>query len=437
MTTTNDPLALKPNVPQFIFDDALIAHQQRVTRRWMQAKVYPDPLLRPDKPWEGRCLKLYGTVVPEPEFTGLGGWRMYYDIFNPTFTFKKREQKVPIAPGMLMARSDDGLTWEKPELDVVTWPDGRKTNFVAHSGKHLDGAPLIYEPDDVERPFKMIGFSFDNVEPMWNDTFGLYTRFSSDGVHFTPQGDKPVVRAGDRTNLMGTKWKGHYLAHTRAFPGDTDWSGGRAIFETTSPDFAQWSKPQLVLAMDLLDEPDTEYYGMVAFERHGWMIGLLERWRSATDTLELHLALSRDGRTWIHPIPRQPFIPNCFDWNRKWVTCASNGPILLDELMVFHFGGGWSSHHWDALHLHGVIGAASIPIDRFCAIEGTNVHNAHLITVPIVWPGGDLVLNADTRSNPNTHPAHCDGAIQVEVLDAEGKPLRDFSGDKKATFAAV
>ena len=46
------------------------------------------------------------------------------------------------------------------------------------------------------------------------------------------------------------------------------------------------------------DDTDVEFYGMVAFERNGWLIGLLEYWRSATDTLELHLAYSRDGRRW-------------------------------------------------------------------------------------------------------------------------------------------
>ena len=64
MNHDEKPFDLKPNVPQFFFDDALIAHSQRLTRRWMQAKVYPDPMIRPDKPWEGRCLKLYGTVLP-------------------------------------------------------------------------------------------------------------------------------------------------------------------------------------------------------------------------------------------------------------------------------------------------------------------------------------------------------------------------------------
>lgn len=422
-------MKLTPDVPQFFFDDSVIAHSQRLTRRWLPAKVYPEPLLRPDKPWEGHCISLYGTVLPDPD----GGWRMYYGNFNPTFTFKKHDEKVAVAPGMLLAHSDDGITWHKPELGQVEWK-GQSTNFIAHSGRHLDGAPVMYDPEDAERPYKMIGFSYSNIEPMWNETFGLYTRYSKDGIHWSPQAQRPALRAGDRTNLMATRWQGKYLLHSRACPEASTYNGGRAIWRFESDDFEHWSQPEMVLIMDLQDEPDVEYYGLTAFERHGWMMGLLEYWCSATDTLQLHLAVSRDGRRWIRPAVRQPFIPNCYDWNRKWVTCATNGPIMVGGQMVFYFGGRWTSHHFDSLHLHGVIGAASVPIDRFCAIEGGSSPVGYLDTVPLEWPGGDLALNADTRSNFETHPWHCDGCIMVDVLDAEGAPLPDWSGERAATF---
>ena len=55
-----------PGVPQYLFDDTLIATQQRLVRRWLPATVYPWPVLVPDQPWEGRMLVLYGTVLPEP-----------------------------------------------------------------------------------------------------------------------------------------------------------------------------------------------------------------------------------------------------------------------------------------------------------------------------------------------------------------------------------
>ncbi len=73
------PLAL--NTPQYFFDDTLIAHQQRLVRRWLPAKIYPEPVIVPDKPWESRMLVLFGTVL---EYSG--GYRMYYCDFAPNST---------------------------------------------------------------------------------------------------------------------------------------------------------------------------------------------------------------------------------------------------------------------------------------------------------------------------------------------------------------
>ena len=53
--------------------------RQRLARRWMPARVFPKPVLEADRPWEGRQLVLYGTILPMPE----GGYRLYYSSFTP------------------------------------------------------------------------------------------------------------------------------------------------------------------------------------------------------------------------------------------------------------------------------------------------------------------------------------------------------------------
>ena len=98
--------------------------------------------------------------------------------------------------------------------------------------------------------------------------------------------------------------------------------------------------------------------------------------------------------------------------------------------MVFYFGGRWTAHHYDSAQQYAAIGYASLPLDRFCALEAAA--QGRLVTVPIVWPGGELVLNADTRESFTSHPAYADGEIQVEVLDPSGEPLPDWP--EKAVF---
>lgn len=407
---------LAPDTPQYFFDDTLIAHQQRLVRRWLPAKIYPEPVIVPDKPWEGRMLVLFGTVIEQPD-----GYRMYYCDFTPTVR----------APQLMLATSEDGLRWHKPDLGVLQWRDSRQNNLVVAADTTFDSASVILDAYDTETPYKMLVFQHSEGDGMWGHSWGLYAYTSADGLNWKRR-DQPVLKAGDRTNLMATKPGGKYVVYTR-HPHMMQELGARAIYRSESEDFTNWTEPQLVLAPDLLDAPDVEYYGMSVFECGGWHFGLLEYWKGDIDTIETHLVVSRDGKQWMRNPLREPFIAPTYEWNRTWNSCASNGPILLNEQMVFYFGGRFVSHHYDSAQQQGVIGYASLPLDRFCALEAT--WGGMLVTQPMQWPGGDLVLNADTRQSFASHPGQCNGQITVEVLDADGTPLPEWSGENKSLFA--
>src|ERR1043166_2408603 len=217
-------IQLTPNLPQFFFDDTLIADARRLKRRWMITKVYPEPLLRPDKPWEGRALCLYGSVFPDPKGHG---WRMYYSNWLPGHAFKHDGDNTPLAPSVMLAMSEDGLSWTKPELDLNDF-HGQRSNIVISTGKHLDSPTFLHEPADKKRPWKFLTFSYENWHPGFGPTWGIYEAFSKDGIHWTPQRNKPCDAVGDRITLMPARWRGKYVVHTRAFPEETDYRHGRA-----------------------------------------------------------------------------------------------------------------------------------------------------------------------------------------------------------------
>ena len=54
----------------------------------MPAKVFPRPVIEPDRPWESRAIAHYGTVLPDPD----GGYRMYYTDFSPEKRDAARQQ---------------------------------------------------------------------------------------------------------------------------------------------------------------------------------------------------------------------------------------------------------------------------------------------------------------------------------------------------------
>lgn len=410
---------LPPNTPQFFFDDAWLADTRRVTRRWLPATVAPEPVITSDRPWEGPAVVLYGSVWPAPA----GGWRIYYSNFVPSFAATTPWMR-DLRAGTLLAESDDGLRWRKPELDQVPG-----TNFVIQRSL-WDAPSVLFDLDDPAAPWKMIAFSGKDGSGWETGAWGMYAFTSADGLAWMPVGDGPVLVAGDRSNLLPERVNGEYWLYTRHRHMGT-LAGCRAVYLSRSADFRTWSEPELVLRPDLTDEPDVQFYGMPVFRRHGWFIGLLEYWHDATDTLEVHLAISRDGVAWHRPAPHVPFIAPSYPWNRKWSTCASNGPIILNEQMVFYFGGRHTSHHYDTATLYGAIGFASLPADRFCALESGR-YGGMATTIPLTWPGGDLSLNADTRASYDSHPAHCNGEILVDVLDAAGTPLHDWTGARFA-----
>lgn len=415
-------MTLPTDSPQFLFDDAWIASSSGVTRRWMPADLHPEPVLRPDRPWEGRMLGLFGTTMAAP-FEG-APYRMYYTNFEP----EARRRTSNVEPAVFLAVSDDAMTWHKPGLDAVPLEGAAANNMVHRPGHHLDSPSVFHDPDDAPAPFKLLAFEAQHRTDIWNRTWGLYTYTSRDGVRWNPtrtDGERNI-KAGDRTSVWPQRLDGRYAASTRSHAITR-----RAVSLSTSEDFTNWTEPELILDTDLVDEPDVEYYGMPVFQRHGWFIGLLEVWRSGTDVMEVHLALSRDGVHWLRPQPREPFLAPAFDWNRAWNTCASNGPLVIGDQMVFHFGGRDLAHGFAAVTGLGAIGCATLGTDRFCAVEAET--GGSLETPPFAWPGGELALNADTRRRATSHPMALDGSIRVEVLDEQGEPI---GGYEDATFIA-
>lgn len=416
----NSTVLFPANTPQYFFDDTLIAHHERIQRVWEQAKLYPKPVLEPETPWDSRKLCLFGTIVPCKN----GGYRMYYA------NSENRTQDV------LLAESSDGFRWTRPILKEVNWNGFSENNVVLKAQERVDSPSVIYEPDtDPVNPYKMILYRRGKNSAGVSARFplsGLFGYTSSDGIHWT-QIEGCLLDAGDRTNIMPTRPNGKYVVFTRSHSMMYR-DGIRTIYRSESEDFLHWSSPKQILKPDLEDGCDIEFYGMSAFERHNWQIGLIEYWNSATDTIEVHLAVSRDGITWIRPSERKPFIPAIYPWNLKWNSCASNGPIIINEQMVFYFGAGYTSHHFDSAQQYSSIGFSSLPLDRFCAMEACS--GGLLVTPPIQWPGGDLVLNTDTRESYQSHPLYTNGDIIIEVLDEFGTPIEGYSADHAALCSA-
>lgn len=422
----NEPYALPLNVPQFFFTDELISYYERVARRWMEARIDPEPVLKPEFPWEDRMLNLFGTVLPRPD----GTYAMYYsNLIHRPF-----QSQLYNRQDLLLALSDDGVVWRKPKLGLIEWDgDGDRNNnlvFCKRDAFQTDSPSLAYDAEDEHYPYKLIFPERMHVTPESRGEFYMVGYRSKDGLIWEPTGTR--IPGGDRTNMMSGKVNGQFEIYGRCWHMDETY-GKRCIFRFVSRDFVHWSDPEPVLAPDLDDGEDVEFYGMSVFHRHGWYIGLLEYWHSSIDRFDIHLAVSRDGKSWLRPNRTAPFIKPEYDWNRKWNNIASNGCIIVNEQMVFHIGARRVGHNYDSVHKDGVVGVATVPLDRLCAIEGKA--EGFFVTVPLLWPGGDLRINLDPRESYESHNGIWNGRCAVDVLNADGELLPDWSGADQAVFA--
>jgi len=409
---------------QLFIDDEVIESHTRVHRAIHQPQRFgPDPILRPERPWEGNCICLYGTVLRSPD-TGL--YHIYYQTFNKV--------APPENTYICCATSADGLNWEKPELGEVPYRGSRRNNIILagfHGG--VDSPSVILDPGepDARRRYKLLTYGRGP-----DGRGGLYAAFSADGLHWQALPEPVVPSVGDRTNVMLDPGKPRpYVAYTRRHTMMQD-HARRTVYRSDSADFLEWSDPRLALAPDLADHYDIQFYGFSAFRYESIYVGLIQVLHSQEDVQDLQLAVSRDNVTWRRVEPRQVFFPRGRrdGWEGAWVCVASNPPLERDGRLWFYYEGRTESHGQAWPFPRGAIGVAVLRRDGFASLDAGPVE-AHVTTRPFAWPGGRLLVNLDCKAAVGaTEGAQQVGFARLEVLDDAGNPVPGFTRDECETF---
>ena len=398
---------------QLFLDDRWIEHTQRLSRLWHRAEIYPEPVLRPDQPWEGADLLMSGSV-----FRVGDTWRMYY-LTRGTAT---------APPSVCVAESDDGLHWHKPGLGLFEADGSRDNNIVF--AERFKCPSVCYEPEDAETPFKLFYHGPSSKVPP-----GLYVAVSKDGYRWERLPGPIATSTGEREHVMLERIEGQYVVLSKPVTPYEE-TGGRCVVIITSPDLRDFSEPRLVMKQDLLDGFNTEIYGMVAFPYADRYIGLLERYHGIPDVIDICLAWSDDLVSWQRPPQREAFIGAEYPWNKRWSTPASSPPIQKGNQLWFYFGGRSGAHDHskpNAAPCYSAIGLATITVDRFASLAA-GFRGGKLVTRPMVWPGGDLAINASTSSALEGDPRLKDGDMRVEVLNPEGRCVEGFCGEDSVRY---
>jgi len=434
-------------------DEALVADRRNVSLVLHPGKKHPgNPLLRPEKPWEGWRSYVYGNVVYDDED---GLFKMWYITAGPRYF-------------TCYATSKDGLHWDKPALDLPEWRQyGQGNNIVGIF--HLASVIKDEADPDPQKRWKMICWDPTPLPDSKPNTagrrapYGYATRVSPDGIRWKHYSKGPIAPGGDVITGLYDERSKQYIAFPKVHPRIGRFSR-RSFAVMTSRDFDEWTKPVFVLGADKTDDagiqarvdrvrpilqapddPDlmrTEFYGLGLLPTESvylafvWVFSINNKslWSTNQDgPIDLQLAASRNLMNWHRCGDRKPIVESGqvrsehdADWDSGMITTVSRPLIVGDEIWLY-YGGHNITHGDSALYKddgrRGTEATAGIGLATWRLDGLMSAHSGQqpgtLTTGPLSFSGDHLVINADAD----------EGEVRVALLNEQGQPFPGFSRD--------
>lgn len=441
---------------QLFFDDLVVESAENVCRTWHHPeRIEQNPLIRKNQPWEHIPYFTCNTwqVIRDPLDDLFKCW--YTDWNKPDITWGEH------ACGnsdfhILYAESEDGLHWRKPDIGFYE-VGGIRTNVVIQNA-YDPGLLLDPHEQSENRRFKMVYTQFSPG----GDVSAVVAATSADGIHWSTLEERPILgRQGGRLDdviilnydplgrlyLMNTRHYDMYaiprnlksptLNHWTPVYYPADWRrmNKRRIWQSESADLIHWSEPYPILTPeDGEDDLDETFYGLCQFQVGSLFVGFLNAFKYVSNTMDVRLVYSRDGKYWRHANKRQPFLSphGAGAWDAYMVTIPSKPVVVGGELYVYY--GGSSNHHdwWVTGRREGVkapeatdisvveyaLGLSKLRLDGFVSMDAGWARPGILITRPLISAGTRLIVNARCRPQ---------GSIVAEIVNIHDDVVEGFS----------
>ena len=414
---------------QLFVDDYLVAEKTDVVRSYHPFTKYAgNPVLSPNKSWEGRRSYLYGTVLPSEDGSG---YRMWYQAYNEKGDFGGRRGYVNA-----YATSKDGIDWEKPNLGIYKWRDSTDNNmFLArkHSPGDDHNPQVIHTPweKDPQKKYKLITFVYaaDRNNPLDE---GYWGSFSRDGIQWKDVAQNPVLpNGGDVGQFSWDAHKNKYMATVKIWTTVPRQEGFRRCIGTTfTRDFEHWPHPELVLVPDEIDDSmhpgrwGVQFYGLSSFAYESGYIGLLWIFRTGSGgQIYVQLVSSRNGIHWTRVAPtngmRPAILPNGPDgsWDAGCLFTASH-PLVEGDTIKLWYGAWDKDHRAPDPAITACVGLATLRKDGFASLDAAD--KTGIVTTRLLKGlRGGLYVNTEAKG----------GELRAELLDADGNVLPGYSRD--------
>lgn len=390
---------------ELFVDDHLIGQMTGDVRQQLLRPEPKEVVLVTDQPWEGNTSGYY-TLFQDGDL-----YRMIYRGWQHDAQKRAAHKEVTC-----YAESDDGISWEKPNLGLFEWNGTKENNIVWLSpGTHNFTA---FRDDN---PAASKGSRY---KAFGGGGGGLLPFQSADCKHWQLIQDQPVITHGafDSQNLaFWDRQREEYRAYWRYFD-----NGVRSIRTATSKDFIAWeNEADLTYAEGTPREHLYTNAIQKYFRAPHLFIGFPTRFEAQSQQVEPILMTSRDGLRFHRyaeaVIPRTA--PKDRNHNRSnymaWGMFQLPGKP--NEISVYA-----TENYYEPTP--GRLRRFTYRVDGFVALRG-KASGGQVVTKPLRYEGQRLRLNYVVRTG---------GRLTVEVLDESGKVLgrsTPLSGD--AVDAAV
>ena len=378
-----------------------------------------NPMFGEDKPWEKRIDNVYANVMYDEQDQIYKCWYSPFIVDHSAIGMSAAERKTRYDPpnnremAICFATSSDGFRWDKPALGLVEY-EGSTANNILWRGSQPTGQEW-YDPHGT-------GIFKDLNDPDPKRRYKAFLKgdilsvaFSADGIHWSPAWPCPEadVRGDTHNNAFWAPTLGQFVGITRTWESrrTEGLTYGRQVARTTSPDFVNWTKSEVVL--EGLDER-FQPYAMPVFYHAGVYLGLVAVYDADADRTWTELTWSPDTEAWHRVAAGTPFIPNAeeegaYDWGCVYAAAT---PVFLEDEIRLYYGSSDGYHFgWR----NGFFCLATLRPDGFAGYEQQDSRRPAVITTsPMAARSGVLAISADVARS---------GHVEVTVLSDKGAPL--------------
>ena len=408
---------------QLILDGLFLEDAQGVSLEIHSPRKTGAVILKPEHEWESASLNWFNVVQDQGRIDRRAKYRMWYEAYDI--------DGWPSADdtSFCYAESRDGIHWTKPILQLFTYQGSDRNNILFRqigsseqgNRSRVHGTGVFIDPHaQPAARYKAVGqglFVRPNQRP--HRIAGMY---SPDGLAWTRL-QRPVCDIFADSQYAGF-WdpsRQRYVLFGRVG------GRGRSLGRSESADFSRFESLQLVAQSDDRDPANSDLYNSAVIKyAYAPNIYLMfpSLYQHGPDTLDIRLAVSRDGVRWSRPDRETAFIPlgkgDAFDSGSLYM---GQGLVRVeDELWLYYSGSPLRHQEAELENLTKpenarVYSRVVARLDRFVAATAT-ARGGSFRSPPLRFTGNRLKLNVRVRRG---------GRVRVGLLDEAGQPLSKYS----------